>query len=133
MIVIDSSAFVAILLKEPERDRLMAAIASDDHRIVSALTILETRLVLQGRHGPQAVADFDELIEDISPEIAALDAGQANSAFAAFKVYGKGIHSRARLNMTDCVVYALAKSLNAPLLFKGDDFTATDIVAVANP
>lgn len=131
MIVIDSSAFVAILLKEPERDRLMAAIASDDHRIVSALTILETRLVLQGRHGPQAVADFDELIEDISPEIAALDAGQAT--FAAFKVYGKGIHSRARLNMTDCVVYALAKSLNAPLLFKGDDFTATDIVAVANP
>ena len=64
-----------------------------------------------------------------NPEIVAFDEVQASAAFVAFKTYGKGIHSKAKLNFGDCASYALAKSQNLPLLFKGDDFAATDIMA----
>ena len=57
------------------------------------------------------------------------DAEQAHAAYAAYAIYGKGIHATARLNLCDCVAYALAKDLDAPLLFKGDDFSGTDVRA----
>jgi ribonuclease VapC len=64
-----------------------------------------------------------------NPKIVAFDESQADVAFAAFNTFGKGIHPKAKLNFGDCASYALAKSQNVPLLFKGDDFAATDIVA----
>ena len=128
MIVIDTSAFVAILLKEPERPVFMATIAADEQRVVSAVTMLETCLVMHGRHGPSGVVDFRNLIDLLAPTIAAFDEKQAANAYQAFTKWGKGINSRSRLNLADCAVYALAKSLNAPLLYKGNDFSATDIV-----
>ena len=127
MIVIDTSAFVAILNKEPERAAMLAAIAAVDRRLVSAVTVLETRMVMRGRIGSTGVADFNQMLEDMSAEIVAFDTAQANAAYEAFNIWGKGIHASARLNFGDCITYALAKSLNVPLLYKGNDFAATDI------
>ncbi len=127
MIVIDTSAFVAILNKEPERAAMLAAIAVVERRLVSAVTVLETRMVMRGRIGATGVADFNQMLEDMSAEIVAFDTAQANAAFDAFNIWGKGIHAAARLNFGDCISYALAKSLNVPLLYKGFDFAATDI------
>lgn len=129
MIVIDTSAFVAILNKEPEREAMLAAIASVERRLVSAVTVLETRMVMRGRVGPSGVADFNQMLEDMSAEIITFETAQANAAFDAFNTWGKGIHATARLNFCDCISYALAKSLNVPLLYKGSDFAATDIKA----
>lgn len=131
MIVIDTSAFVAILIKEPERAAFMAAIASTERRLVSAVTVLETRMVMHGRLGPSGVTDFNQLLDDIGAEIIAFDISQATAAYLAFATWGKGIHPAARLNFGDCISYALAKSLNVSLLFKGNDFAATDIKSAA--
>lgn len=127
MIVIDTSAFIAILIKEPERAAFMAAIAAVDRRLVSAVSVLETRMVMHGRSGSSGVADFNRLLDDIAAEIIAFDASQSAAAYTAFSSGGKGIHPVARLNFGDCISYALAKSRDAPLLFKGNDFAATDI------
>ena len=131
MIVLDTSALVAILNKEPERSTFMATIAANDRRLLSAVNLLEARLVMRGRYGAPGVADLEQLLEIIEPEIVPFDSDQADAAFAAFEVYGKGINPKSRLNLSDCIAYALAKSLNAPLLFKGQDFAATDIAPAA--
>ena len=131
MIVLDTSALVAILNNEVERPSLMAAIAADDRRMLSAVSLLEARLVMRGRFGTSGVADLEQLVETIEPEIVSFDSNQADAAFAAFEIYGKGINPKSRLNFGDCIAYALAKSLGAPLLFKGQDFAATDITPAA--
>ena len=73
--------------------------------------------------------EFWQWLTDNHIEIVPFDAVQAYEAAAAFGRYGKGLHPRARLNLADCAAYALAKTMNAPLLFKGDDFAATDVRA----
>lgn len=128
MIVIDSSALIAVLQNEPDAERFKSAIESADRRIVSAVTLLETGIVMRARHGPQAIQTLTDLLVNAAIEVAFFDHVQANIAIAAFDQYGKGLHPLARLNFGDCAAFALAKSLNAPLLFKGDDFASTDIV-----
>jgi ribonuclease VapC len=113
MIVVDTSALIAILAREPEHQPFLKLLDAVDRRLVSAVTLYETGIVLRTRLGP-----------------AGLDA-QAEAALAAYLRYGKGIDPRARLNMGDCAAYALAKGLNAPLLFKGTDFAATDVISAA--
>ncbi len=71
------------------------------------------------------------LMEEMAPEIVALDAALADAAFAAFERFGKGRNSKAALNLCDCIAYALANALRAPLLFKGTDFSATDVQVCA--
>jgi ribonuclease VapC len=129
LIVIDSSALIAIVNREPERQQFLRLIAAADRRLISAATFLETKMVVLGRFGPGAIADFMMLIEEMAPEIVSLDAFLANAAFATFEKFGKGRHSKAALNFCDCIAYALAKATNAPLLFKGSDFSATDVKA----
>lgn len=130
MIVVDSSALLAIIQGEPDANDFLDIIRQADHALISAVSVLEAGMVLRGRRGPDGVAELMALIESLAMDIVPFDAALAASALAAFDVYGKGIHPQARLNMGDCAVYALAKGMGAPLLFKGDDFTATDIVAV---
>ena len=127
MIVIDSSALIAIVNREPERPLFLRLIAAADKRLMSAATLLETRMVILGRFGPGAIADFAMLMEEMDPDIVPLDANLANAAFATFTKFGKGRHAKAALNFCDCIAYALAKTSNAPLLFKGSDFSATDV------
>ncbi len=127
MIVIDTSALVAILNYEPERTAFYDAIASADRRLVSAVTYQEAGQVLLARRGVNGLYDLEDFLAFIGAEIIPHDAQLAAFAIAAFQRYGKGVDPKARLNFCDCAAYALAKAMNAPLLFKGDDFTYTDI------
>jgi ribonuclease VapC len=131
LIVIDSSALIAIINREPERPHFLDLIAAADRRLISAATLLEAKMVVLGRFGPDAVADFMMLMEEMAPDIVPLDAALVDAAFAAFERFGKGRHSKAALNFCDCIAYALAKTLSAPLLFKGLDFSETDVQVCA--
>ena len=129
MIVIDTSALVAILNHEPERTAFFQAIIAADRCLVSAVTYQEAGHVLFARHGVNGMYDLEDFLALIKAEIVPHDMHLAALALEAFRRYGKGIDPKARLNFCDCAVYALAKAMQAPLLFKGDDFTATDIQA----
>jgi ribonuclease VapC len=108
--------------------KLLDAVA---RRLVSAVTLYETSIVMLARAGADGVADLNELLQEISAEIIPFDHAQATAALAAYGRYGKGFDRNARLNLGDCASYALAKGLNAPLLFKGTDFAATDVIVAA--
>ena len=127
--VIDSSVLVAILLGEPERDTFQRAIDASPERLVSAMTKLETGIVMIGRRGPAAGDEVDQLLARISATIVPFDDHQAGIACDAFVRYGKGRH-KAALNFGDCAAYALAVAEAEPLLFKGTDFGATDVEVV---
>jgi ribonuclease VapC len=127
--VIDTSALVAILQAEPERDAMLEALAKADRRLVSAVTVLEASMVLERRYGPDAGADLELFLFDARAEIVPLDAKQAQAAMRAWRKYGKGRHP-AQLNLGDCCVYALAKVSHEPVLSKGGDFPRTDIALV---
>lgn len=122
MIVIDTSAIVAILNHEPERTAFYEAIAAADRRLVSAASYQEAGQILLARRGINGLYDLEDLLAFIKAEIVPHDAH-----LAAFQRFGKGIDPKARLNFCDCAAYALAKAMNAPLLYKGDDFTTTDV------
>lgn len=91
------------------------------------MSVLEVGMVPRGRRGVKGIADVMTIIESLAMDIMPFDAALAAGALAAFDIYGKAIHPRARLNTGDCAAYALAKGLGVPLLFKGGDFAATDI------
>jgi ribonuclease VapC len=126
LIVVDSSALVAILNDEPERRQFIDLIVDHGDPRVSASTYLETSMVMELRIGNRAGRELDALLEDVGISIIPFDHVQAKIARDAFRLYGKGLHPAA-LNFGDCFSYALAKWLNAPLLFKGKDFALTDI------
>ena len=126
--VIDSSAVVAILLNEPERDSFNRAIEAAERRAMSVASFVETSMVIESRFGPEGIRDLDLFIAKARIELIAVDAEQGHVARTAFRDYGKRRH-RAGLNFGDCFAYALAKSLDEPLLFKGTDFALTDIVS----
>lgn len=129
MIVADSSALVAILRLEMETDRFIEIILRSGGLLVSSVSYLETSLVLAGRFGDRSDWDpLDTLLRDQNAEIVPHDAELTIAARDAFLRFGKGRHP-AGLNMGDCAAYALAKSRNLPLLFKGGDFALTDVVA----
>ncbi len=128
MIVVDSSALIAILEKEPDAASYAAALRQAERLFVSAVNVHETGTVLRIRRGATAVARMWRFLqEDNDFEIVAFDEFQAQAALAAFDRYGKGVHSKARLNIADCAAYALAATKNLPLLFKGGDFAETDL------
>jgi ribonuclease VapC len=130
MIVVDSSALVAIFEYEADAAIYALALLEADRLLISTVNVHETGMVLRGRHGEGAEQRMWRfLLEDNDFEIVPFDEAQAREALAAFGRYGKGIHPKARLNLADCAAYALARSMNAPLLFKGDDFAATDVTA----
>src|SRR5271166_1108073 len=119
MIVVDSSALIAILFDEPEKQEFENVIADGERCIVSAVNAHETATVLRLR---PAVERFWQFLSDAEIVIVPFDDAQVRAAAAAFDLYGKGIDPKARLNLSDCAAHALAKIMNAPLLFKGDDF-----------
>ncbi len=127
--VIDTSAVLALLLDEPEAPELEVALAHDPVRLISAATLLEASMVIEGRLGDAGGRELDLLIHRAAIEVVAFTADQLELARDAFRHFGKGRH-RARLNFGDCFSYALSRSSGEPLLFKGKDFAATDVVAV---
>ena len=123
--VIDTSALAAIFFNEPERDSFRTAILSANTRLISAATVLEAGMVIEGRRGEGAGREFD-LFAMRGLEIVAVDGEQSELARAAWRRYGKGRHPAA-LDFGDCFVYALAKAADEPILAKGTEFARTDV------
>ena len=129
MIVIDSSALIAILRREPEADAFIRIVSDADRRFVCSVSLLETSMVVAGGTGDAGSwVALDAMIARSGCEIVAQDEAQVAAARHAFLRFGKGRHP-AGLNLGDCASYALAKILSLPLLFKGDAFARTDLSA----
>jgi ribonuclease VapC len=124
--VIDTSALLALLLDEPEAEEFRGAVEDDTTRLVSAATLLETALIIELRKGEPGGRELDLLIQKADVEIVPVDQTHVAEARKAYRRYGKGRHA-AGLNFGDVFSYALARASGEPLLFKGDDFTRTDV------
>ena len=125
MIVVDASALVAIAELEPDAPDLLQAIADTESAVISPVNATEAGIVLLSRGRFQSPEGFRNWRSTIAVDLS-LEAPDEQAVLAAFLRYGKGRHP-ARLNIGDCFAYALAKRLGAPLLYKGDDFSQTDI------
>jgi ribonuclease VapC len=129
ILVVDASALVAIALREPERSIFNEQIADAEAVFMTAVNLMEVGLAVVLRQNLFGMDEFAEWIAEFGVvEIPVT--GQA--ALEAYLQFGKGVH-RAGLNLGDCFAYALAKQLDAPLLFKGDDFGATDVKRAVQP
>ncbi len=130
--VLDTSALLVLLTDEPEAEAFRAAIEDDPVRLTSAASLIEASIVIEARVGEVGGRELDLLVHTAGIQVVSVDADQAKLARRAFRRYGKGRHS-AGLNFGDVFSYALSKSTEEPLLFKGADFGKTDIVAVEFP
>ena len=124
---VDSSSLLAIFYQEPGYETLQQKLEAAPVRIISACTLVESYIVVGGRSGEPEVADLTVLVETLSIEVVDFTAAQAELAREAFLRFGKGKHP-ARLNLGDCLTYALAMSSGEPLLFVGNDFGQTDVL-----
>ena len=127
--VVDSSALLSILFQEDDRELYLRALSSDDKRLMSTVSFVETSIVAERRRGADGLLVLDQLIAATSIELVSVDITQAHAARSAYRIFGKGRHPAA-LNFGDCFAYALAKTLMEPLLYKGDDFSKTDVAQV---
>ena len=125
--IIDSSAMVAILRSEPEQDEFTALVANARRVGISAAGYLEAGVVLDSGRNPSLSRQLDDTLRRAEIEIIPVTASQAYLARQAYRDFGKGSGHPARLNFGDCFAYALAKDLDEPLLFKGEDFIHTDV------
>lgn len=124
--IVDTSAIVAILRREAEGAKFFDRVLDADRPAMSAATLVETAMVIEGRGGRGAGADLDRFLARAGVEIVAVTAENAQLARDAWRIWGKGNHP-ARLNLGDCFSYALAQERDEPLLFKGEDFARTDV------
>ena len=126
--VIDSSALLAIIFEEPDASIYLSAILNSDNCLVSAASLVETSMVSLRLRSPDPIALLDDLVNRTETIVAPVDHEQALLAREAFRRFGKGRH-KAGLNFGDCFAYALAKQTGEPLLYKGSNFSLTDIVS----
>ena len=127
-IAVDTSAIIAILLDEPESEAFKAVLGASAGNFCSMVTFVESFMASTGRFARGSLDLHSEFMSDLGIATVPLGQDQADSAAEAFLRFGKGRHP-AKLNLGDCFSYALAKSLNAPLLYKGEDFAQTDIAS----
>jgi ribonuclease VapC len=125
--IIDASALIAILRDEPEARTFAKAIASTNIRRVSAVNYVEAAAVIDASRNPVASRRFDDLLREAQLIIETVTEAQARIAREAYRDFGKGSGHPAGLNFGDCFAYALAKATGEPILFKGDDFSRTDL------
>jgi ribonuclease VapC len=127
-VILDTSAIAAILFAEEEEDRFLDAMVGAPKLRISAATLVEATMVIEGRGGPDMADVIDALLLRVGAEVCPVTAETARIARDGWRRFGKGRH-RARLNLGDCFAYALAQERGEPLLFKGDDFAQTDVKA----
>jgi ribonuclease VapC len=125
MIVVDSSALIAVVLDETLAEACYARMAGQSGLLMSAGTLAEA-LIVAGRRGARAVVEG--LVADLGIEIVPVTAAEAKQVADAYDRWGRGVHP-AGLNYGDCFAYALAKGRNLPLLYVGDDFARTDVAS----
>ena len=126
--VIDSSPIVSIIFGEPDASAYTSAILNDVTRLMSAATLVKISMVVMRLRAPDPIAALDALLARLQVVIVPFDREQALLARDAFRRFGKGRH-QAGLNYGDCLSYALSKQSGEALLFKGNDFSQTDITA----
>ncbi len=124
--IVDTSALVAIILGEPDAESYLSAMSSAESLALSAATLTESLIVVEARQGREAASDLMALLADLEATVASFDEDQAEAAMTAWRRFGKGRHP-AGLNLGDIFSYALAATQGEALLYKGNDFTATDI------
>jgi len=124
--IVDTSAIIAVLKNEPDADAFALALQQAPVCRVSAVTWVEAAVVTDGNRNPVLSRRFDDLLRDVHMRVETVTAKQAEIARHAYRDFGKGRH-KAGLNFGDCFAYALAKEVDEPLLFKGNDFARTDV------
>lgn len=124
MIVVDTSALIAIFQREPDGEAFLQTIVRTEKPLVAAPTRLEAYIVIHRRFGAATAADFEALVADLNLTVVAFDDHLLTAAREAYRRFSQGRHG---LNFGDCFAYALAKARDLPLLFKGEDFAATDV------
>lgn len=127
--VIDTSALVAILQDEPERRAFNEAIAAAAERLLSVANYVEVSIVIEARYGAEGLRSLDVFLERAGVDLVPVDRAQADAARYAYSRFGESRHA-AGLNFGDCFAYALASTNQQPLLFKGTNFSHTDLAAV---
>ena len=130
--LLDSSAIIAVLLKQPGWQQIQSRIELSKLVVVSAATLLETHMVLTNRIGKDALPLVDAFVQRVEAQMIPFTEAHWHLAAGAFIRFGKGRH-KAALNFGDCIVYATAKQTELPLLFKGGDFTQTDLPLSQDP
>jgi len=128
--VIDTSALLAILFGEAESEGMIRAVAASDQRLLGTPTLVEASAVMQARKGPGGGVALDALLRRLSVETVPFPDTAATLARLAYRRFGKGVGSPGVLNYGDCLSYGMAVALRQPLLFKGDDFSQTDVLVV---
>lgn len=129
MMVVDTSALLAILQEEPDAAAYAQAIAEADPPLISAASLVEAGIVVLNRHGPRGLRKMNGLIQEAGFRVESVTAQHAYQALEAYAAFGKGRKTKAGLNYGDCFSYALAKLTGLPLLFKGGDFRETDLAS----
>jgi ribonuclease VapC len=127
--IVDTSALIAILRDEPEAAACAAAIEAAPQRRMSAANFVEAAIVIDGSRDPIASRRLDDLVAEAQLAIEAVTEAHARIAREAYRDFGRGSGHPARLNFGDCFAYALARATGEPLLFKGNDFSHTDIAS----
>ena len=122
--VVDTSALIAIFQGEPEAEAFLDLIVTTKEVLIAGPTRLEAFVVASRRHGDERAIELTNLIKDLQLTTVVFDEDLAGVAETAYRTFGRGRHG---LNYGDCFSYALAKSRDLPLLFKGEDFSATDV------
>lgn len=125
--VVDTSAIVASLAGEPDAERYRDALKFASQLYMSSFNVFECRVVLNRRYGDEMIRELELLLVKLPVNVVPFDGEQAVLAFRAYRRFGKGGGHPAQLNLGDCCAYALAASLELPLLFKGEDFSRTDL------
>jgi ribonuclease VapC len=126
-VIIDSSALVAVAKREEDSATLVGKIVSATVRRISAASYVESAIVVDSKGDPVLSRRLDDFLKSAEVVISPVTERQAHIARDAYRDFGKGSGHPARLNFGDCLAYALAKELNEPLLFKGNDFSKTDV------
>ena len=126
--IVDGSALLAVLYREPDAERYETAIATAPNCRMSVANVLEVSIIVEARGGAAAGHELDAFLDRAGIVLAPVTAQHVEAARRAWRRFGKGNHP-ATLNFGDCFAYALAKTAGEPLLFKGEDFARTDIEA----
>jgi ribonuclease VapC len=127
-VIVDSSALLALIRKEPEATNCFRALLLSPINRISAGTLLEASLVVDGLRNAQAARELDEVLSGFDLSVEPVTFHQVTIAREAYRRFGKGSGHPAKLNFGDCFAYALAKDFDEPLLFVGNDFVHTDIL-----
>jgi ribonuclease VapC len=130
-VIVDTSAIVAVVLDEPGAQKIKDVLTRSANSRMSAASYVELCAVMQHRGRPEVSRMVDRLLDAYGIQVEAFDVGQARVAAQAYRDYGRGSGHPARLNLGDTFSYALAAVTGQPLLYRGDDFTRTDVRSAA--